>query len=231
MPVPFFLRGKSFKQGMHLCFLILSGSFYFKSSDDLKRPIWAWKTGNHLIYVLLTFYLRILFILLIGTILKDPRSFENYIKYYLLLCISSWSNSHLPAKVKNSEKISNRSKVPQVVGDHRGDSNPVGPILKPICYLPSCDTAFSTLQTWGMAVDRKLQRGGTRRLVCTIAGSKDISEQQVFLDFGHLLTEKIYVWMIFWQPSSNSGIFIPAQHTCNQTTTKNKMHLKMSKEL
>lgn len=71
----------------------------------------------------------------------------------------------------------------------------------------------------------------THWLVCTIYGSKDFSEQQVFLDFGHLLNENNQVWIIFWQPSSNSGIFTPAEHPCNQTTTENKMHLKMNKKL
>lgn len=48
-------------------------------------------------------------------------------------------------------------KVPQVIGWQRGDSNPLGPILKPICYLPSHGTAFSTMGNMNDGNDSKLQ--------------------------------------------------------------------------
>lgn len=40
-------------------------------------------------------------------------------------------------------------------------------------------------------MDSKFQRRGTHWLVCTTAGLKGFSEQQVFLDSGHLLAENI----------------------------------------
>lgn len=101
---------------------------------------------------------KVLFILIIGTTLKALQSFDNCIKYYVLLCISPRSKSYLPSKVKHSEMTSNLSKVPQVVGWQGGDSDPADPILKPMCYLPSFGTAFSTMQSWMMTMDSKLQR-------------------------------------------------------------------------
>lgn len=135
----------------------------------------------------------------------------------LILRVSSWSNSHLTAKVKNSEKISSLSKVPQ----HSRSCRKVTEVQL-VQFYTFRHTALS-FYTANMsdAGDSKFQRG-TYWLVCTTAGSNGFSEQQLLLDFGHLLAENIMSEWFFDSPAST----LPSLHQQNILGLKLRLRIK-----